>query len=382
MPKRRGHGEGSIYQRKDGTWCAVVDLGYIGGKRRRKSFYGPTRKDVAEKLKIALREKQLGGNLAPERQTVAQFLTRWLNDVVALKVRPRTLELYRDIVRLHLIPSLGRIQLAKLSPQDVQAMIGRLLADGRSPRTITLIRSCLNTALKVAVAWGLTPRNAVDATVAPRITEAAGRAMTIEEIKRFLLAIRGDRLEVLYLTALTLGLRRGEVLGLRWQDIDFTAQTLRIESTIIQERSGRLARSLPKTAQGRRVLPLPGFLADALALHHDTQARARALAGAAWQEHGVVFTTSKGTPIHPRDALAFFHRALTKAGLPTMRFHDLRHSCASLLAALNVHPRIAMEILGHANIAITQNLYTHVFDESKREVAILLNDLITSLKEE
>lgn len=212
MGTRRGHGEGSIYQRQDGRWCTAVDLGYVNGKRKRKVIYGKTRKDVAEQLKVVLRDKQQGIPVVTERQTVDQFLTCWLADVVA----PKTHHSYSEIVRLHLVPTLGKTPLTKLSPQDVQSLLSSKLADGLSPRTVAYIRNVLSMALGQALKWGLVARNVATLVTAPRVERTAIKPLTHSQSRTLLQAAQGDRLEALYRVALSLGLRRGEVLALRW----------------------------------------------------------------------------------------------------------------------------------------------------------------------
>lgn len=374
MPKRRGHGEGSIYQRKDGRWCASVDLGWIGGKRKRKVVYGDTRKEVVEKLKALQSVQQQGLPVSVERQTVAQYLTRWVEDVARHRVRETTYVNYRHMIDFHIVPNIGRILVTRLTPQDVQLLLGTLLRNGSSPKTAKNVRSLLNVALGQAVAWGLIPRNVVAGTTTPRVPRYTPVVLSVEQSKAFLASIRGDRLEALYVTALLLGLRRGEVLGLRWSDIDWQSSTLRIERSL-SVAGNKAILAPPKTEASVRVLPMPDVVARLLSFHHEAQAIQRAIACSRWVEQGFVFTVETGGPIRPRNVLTYFHKALARAGLPRMRFHDLRHSCASLLAAAGVPPRTAMEILGHTNIGVTLGIYTHVLDSAKRSAAAVMDDL-------
>ncbi len=218
---RRGHNEGSIYQREDGRWVGVIDLGYHGGKRKRKSFYGSTRREVQQKLIAALRDRQTGlpGGY-DDRQTVEQFLNHWLENSVKPSVRPKTYTSYAQLVRLHLAPELGRIRLTKLSPQDVQRFINRKLVSGLSPRTVEYCRAVLRRALNQAVRWGYVPRNVATLVDAPRSERPDPEPLTPEEVRAFLEAVKEDRLAALYSVAIALGLRQGEALGLRWEDVD------------------------------------------------------------------------------------------------------------------------------------------------------------------
>ncbi len=378
MGNRRGHGEGSIYQREsDGKWCTSVDLGRMEGKRRRKVIYGRTRKEVAEKLKVVLREQQQGLPVIVERQTVGQFLERWLEDVARPRLRPKTYHSYAQLVRLHLAPTLGHHQLSKLAPQQVQAMMNAKLASGLSPRTVQYLRAVLRRAIGQALKWGLVSRNVVLLTDPPRVTRPEIATLTPVQARAFLDAVKGARLESLYAVALALGLRQGEALGLRWQDVDFDGGVLHVR-VALQRVRGEPARLVePKTRQSRRTLPMPAIIVAQLRAHHDRQLTECVTAGPAWQgEHwGLVFCTATGTPLDARHVVFYFKRQLRHAGLPDIRFHDLRHSCASLLLAQNVHPRVVMEILGHSTIALTMNTYSHVLPEAQRQAATLMDDL-------
>lgn len=381
MSSRRGHREGSIFFREsDQRWVAVVDLGYVNGKRKRKPLYGKTRKEVAEKLKIALREQQQGLPVAVERQTVAQFLDRWIAEKIAPTRRPSTADSYRRLVRTHITPNIGYIQLAKLTPQDVERVIARMREQGKAPRMQQYMRAVLRAAFNQALKWGLVARNVVTLTDSPKVERYVTHPLTRAQAQTLLNAARGDRYEALYGAALWLGLRRGEVLGLRWEDIDLDTRTLRVEQAL-HAIGGQLVIAPPKTENSRRTLPLPAALVPILRVHRARQLEERLKAGVHWQDHGLVFCTSRGTPISPRNLVRDFKAFLTKAGLPDVRFHDLRHSCASILAANGVPARVAMEILGHSNIATTQNIYTHVYEDSKREAADVMDRLFGGERE-
>jgi integrase len=311
--RRRGAGEGSIYQRADGSWCAMVDLGMVNGKRKRKFVYGSTRKEVAEKLKQLLNQQQQGVNIDPERLTVGEFLDRWLEQVIKSHRRPRTYSSYADTVRLYLKPRVGYHQLSKLTAVHVQTMINDMAASGGT-RIAQYARGVLQQALNRAVKWDLIPRNVVLATDRPRSTTRPITPLT-EEAQRLLDAVAGHRLEALYRIALSLSLRCGEVLGLRWADIDFAKKTLRVSGTL-QRVQGKLERSLPKTKAGARTLLLPDVLVELLAAHQRRQAEERAFWGDEWQEHDLLFPAGRGTPMEPSNLHRHFKLALKRAGLP------------------------------------------------------------------
>jgi integrase len=376
---KRGQGEGSIYKRKDGLWVAAVNLGYQSGKLRRKVYYGKTREEVQERLVAALSDVQKGIPIPTERQTLAQFLQSWLAEVVKPSVRPKTLKTYDYIVKLHILPDLGNRVLTKLSPQDVQRFLNDKLKSGLSARTVRHINDTLRCALNMALKWGLVSRNVATLVGPPRIQRKEIRSFAPEDARTFLKAIKGDRLEALFSVALSLGLRQGEALGLRWQDVDFDAGTLRV-SFAIQRIEGRLQMVEPKTERSRRVLPLPKTVVSALRAHRSRQLEEKLALGPEWQETGLVFTSSIGTPLEPRNVVRKFHALLKDAGLPRSRFHDLRHSCASLLLAQGVPARTVMEILGHSQISLTMNTYAHVMPAMKQDAMDLMESILTSGK--
>jgi integrase len=379
MTKKRGNSEGSIFQRKDGRWCAVVDLGWENGKRKRKSLYAATRKEVAGQLSKTLREKAQGLPIRVDRQTVAEFLRRWLADAVKNSVRALTFEQYAQHIRLYIEPSIGQVQLSRLTPQQVQALTNARLSEGLSPRTVQITLFVLRRALEQALRWDLVVRNVAKLVDTPHAERREIKPLTSEQVQTFLKALKGKRLEGVFAIGLALGLRRGEMLGLRWEDVDFEAKTIAVRQAL-QRSGGRLLNSedpgnklhfvAPKSFRGIRTIAMPEYVATTLRTHRARQAEERLLAGSDWQDWDLVFATRKGTPIEPRRLDTEFKRILKSAGLPeTIRLHDSRHFAASLLLAQGVHPRTVMEILGHSDIAVTMNTYSHVVPELMRNAA-------------
>lgn len=218
---KRGQNEGSIHKRQDGRWMAVLNLGYEDGKRNRKYFYGNARREVQEKLTAALRDQQRGLPAVPERETVGEYLTRWLQDVARHTVRATTFESYERLIRRHLIPHIGRLRLARLGPQDLSRLYGRLLADGLSPRTVQYVHAVIHRALNQALRWNLVVRNVADLVDAPRPKRNEIAPLTSEQASAFLKAAEDDRFYALYVLALTSGMRQAELLGLRWAEVDW-----------------------------------------------------------------------------------------------------------------------------------------------------------------
>jgi len=401
---RRGVNEGSIYEMSDGRWRAAVTTGWktnAAGQpvQTRKVYTGRTRDEVAKKLTKALSDIQKGLPLAGERQTVAQFLQVWLDEVAKANVRPSTLASYTWLVKKHLMPGLGRFSLAKLSPQQLQTFLNDRLKSGRqplprrrkadakpetpkapanpalTPRTVQHMHATLRAALDQAEKWGLVARNVARLVDAPRVRRPEVQPLTPEQAKSLLAAVRDNRLEALYSVGVAMGLRQGEVLGLRWPDIDFEKGTLSVRSAL-QRVNGKLQLVEVKTSRSRRTIRLPQVAVSALLRHRARQEQERQFAGERWHETGHVFTTTIGTPLEGPTVTHRFQLALKAAGLPRFRFHDLRHTCATLLLAQGVAPRLIMEILGHSQIAVTMNLYAHVLPTMQVEVAAKMDAVL------
>lgn len=373
---KRGANEGSIYKRADGRWAATINLGWQDGKRKRKTFYAKTRREVQEQLTKALSEHQKALPIMSERLTTGQFLDSWLAESVKHTVRPRTFQSYGELVRVHLGPGLGRIPLAKLAPEDVQKLINRKLASGLSPRRVQYIHAVLRRALGQAEKWGKVARNVAKLVNAPKVDQAEIQPFTPEEARAFLQAIKGERLEALYALAIATGLRQAELLGLSWSDIELDDAQLTVRTTL-QRIDGEFHFVEPKTARSRRTLALPDMAVDALRAHWGRQIGEMLEAGTQWQESGLVFTTTKGGPLSDGVVRDRFYRILENAGLRCQRFHDLRHSCASLLIAQGAQSREVMEQLGHSTIVMTLNRYAHIFQEARRETANKMDQILS-----
>ena len=377
--RKRGQGEGSIFQRSDGRWCAAMVVGYRDGRPRRKHFYGETRSDVADRLTRALQELQQGIIPADDRIKLDAFLDHWLEDTVKPSVRPKTYDSYKQLARLYLKPDLGHVRLSKLTPHDVRKFMNAKIETGLSARTVLYCRAVLRRALRQAVCDGIIFRNVATLVEPPRSVRSEVKVLTPEQAGAFLEAIKEDRLQALYTVALSLGLRQGEALGLRWQDLDFDNRTLRVNKAL-QRVNGKVQLVEPKTNRSRRTLPLPDSAVQSLCSHRVRQMEERLKAGERWHEAGFVFTTPIGTPLDPRNVLREYHAALKRAGLPRFRFHDLRHSCASLLLAQGVQPRTVMEILGHSQISITMDTYAHVMPAMMRDAADAMDSALSARK--
>lgn len=368
---KRGNGEGSIRQRADGRWEARVIL----GDGRRKSVYGETRKDVAAKLLPVLKAAADNLPVPSERNTVGAFLTDWLENTAKPRVRASTFVGYEVAVRRHLMPQLGTLRLARLAPADLARCYAALGKAGLAPRTVRLCHAVLHKALADAARWDMVTRNVADLVDPPRAGRPETRVLSVADARRLLDAAAGDRLEALYVLALLTGLRAGELLGLRWTDLDLDRGELTVRQQV-QRVAGAWLTSEPKTERGRRTLGLPSRAVEALRGRRVRQAEERLRAGAAWQESGLVFTTEIGTPIERGNILRrSFRPLLERAGLPPMRFHDLRHTAATLLLADGENVKAVQERLGHAAASMTLDVYGHVMPGYQHAVAARLDRL-------
>ncbi len=368
---RRGYGEGCIYQRADGRWSATISLGYgSNGKRIRQTVYGDTKKGVQDELSKLQNQKLHGTLVKPSRLTVSAFMDQWLNDVARVTVKATTYANYKAIAENHIGKCIGGVLLQRLEPQHVQSMYSAMEKDGASAETRRLTHVVLRRGIKQALKWGLVVRNVCDAVDPPRITKRDIHALTAEQVGELLAAAVGDRLEAIYVTAVGTGLRLGELFGLQWCDVDLAGSALSVRHTLT-ELNGQLSLTEPKSAKGRRRVELPARVVDALHAH-----RKRALA---WGHGSVpwVFCNQHGGPLRRSHFHAHhFKPVLKAAGLPAIRFHDLRHTSATLLLSQGVHPKVVQERLGHAQISLTMDTYSHVLPSMQRDAAGRLDSML------
>lgn len=386
--RNRGNGEGCISRRKDGSWCAVVTTGRNPetGKLKRRFFYGKTRQEVADKLNQALADLRQGTFVAPSRTTVGSWLSTWLEEYKRPKVRPSTLESYRMMIDVHIKPGLGHIQLKQLQPCDLQRFYNQKLAAGRSdgkgglsPRMVRYMHVILHGALKQAVREGLVARNVAEAVELPREQKKEFVPLTDDQVRRFLSAIKNDRLYAAFLLDLGTGLRRGELLALRWQDVDLKNRLITVRQAVSQVK-GQLLYQEPKSKKSQRTVPIPESIATELKAHKARQNQERLMLGPAYQDNGLVFCQENGEPLRIRTFLRRFDNLLAKAGVPKVRFHDLRHTFATLLLQAGEHPKVVSELLGHSCISITLDTYTHVLPELKQAAAARLDGILNQRK--
>jgi integrase len=356
--KGRGNGEGSVYQRADGKWCAAVSID--GGKR--KVLYGRTRKEVADKLATVLPDVKRGLPIPRQRLSTATYLGEWLENSVKPNQRANTYHVYEIAVRLHLVPALGRRPLAKLTPADVQALQAGLAAKKLTPATVLTVRAVLSGALSQAEKWGLVARNVVKLVDPPRQEYREPKVLTPEQAAALTEAARGHDLEHLFSTMLSTGLRVGEALGLRWDDVDLDASTpvLHVRQQMLTIRGKGRTTDEPKSRTGRRTVPLIGKAVEALRGQKDHQAFRRRTARDLWHDNGLVFPDELGELMTYERVRTQFRLLCGAAEIPAgYTPHCLRHSTGTFLTAAGVPDRVVMEILGHSSTDMTRR-YQHV----------------------
>jgi integrase len=361
--------EGTIRERPGGLWEARYR---VNGRRR--SVYAKTRQEAAARLRTALRDADHGIAAPTGRLTVGAYLDEWLAGV-RLRLRPSTARFYEAIIRLYIVPAIGRVRLAKLAPEDVTRMLARLTARGDlSPTTVRYAYSALRTALGRAYKEGKVLRNVATLVDPPRKATPEMHPLSAAQVAAFLASVAGDRLGALYVVAYGLGLRQGEALALRWEDIDLERGTLTVRHTL-ERGTHRLAE--PKTDRARRTLTMPRIVARALAEHRRRQLAERLAAGRLWQDRGLVFTTSRGTALDGVNVTGYFQAALERAGLPRQRFHDARHAAATMLLERGEELGVVSKVLGHSNLATTADVYAHLTRSLTERVAERMDAILT-----
>ena len=371
---RRGHGEGSIFKRKLGGrvvgWMAMLELGWEDGKRKRKAVYGRTEAEVRAKLKDVQRGVDAGLDVGHASQTVGAWLTKWLQQLEdGQKRRSNTLRRYGSLVRVHLIPGLGNHRLDKLSRVHVDDLLTRKLGE-LQPRTVHHLRAVLRTALNRAMRDGLVLRNAAALTDPVEVPRKPARSLSVEEARELLEAARGERLEALYVLTINVGLRIGEALALRYQDVNSINHRMSVVYNLQRVR-GKLDPCVePKTEQSRRTISLPSAVVQALLDHGARQRKEKLRHLPLWQDSDLIFTSQIGSPLDPNDVSRGFQEFLTRKALPKVRFHDLRRSALSIMAKQGVLPHDLMRIAGHSKIATTMEIYVDSGDEALDEAAV------------
>ncbi|MEV6494065.1 site-specific integrase [Actinoplanes sp. NPDC051633] len=362
--RRRSHGEGSVFKYRDG-YAAILDLGWSGDRRRRKWVYGKTERAVLDKLADLRRKQEKGQDLTAAPRTFGEWLDEWIELKSRDGTRQKTVHGYQALIDNHIWPALGKIALDKLSPTMVRRLLAEKSDDGLSAATVRHIHGVIRNALGDAEREELVHRNVARVVRPPALRRPERRTLTVLEAKRLIEVLQGNPMEAFYIAALTVGLRRGELLGLRWSDVDLQEGMLTVRQTV-QRVQGRLEFTEPKTDRSRRTVPMPEQTVAALKRHRRRQAEERLAAGEGWQDFGLIFTSRIGTPFDPDNLERSWYKIRAAADLDWLRIHDLRHACATFLLASGASPRTVMKVLGHSQIGLTMNTYAHVLPEIER----------------
>ncbi len=398
---KRANGEGSITRRKDGTYHGRVFVTTTSGIRKRVSVYGKTREEVRQKITELQSQENQGIPVPDTNMRLEEYLVYWLATVVKVHRRPKTYQGYESVVRVHIVPGLGRKKIRTLRAAEVRTWLAGVASECQcckhgwdkerrepeccaagdccktllSRRMVQSIHAVLRNALQNAVREELIVRNVAQLVQVPTPAYDTGKGLRVAEARLLLRESSTDRFHALYVLALVMGLRRGELLGLRWDAVDLERETLTVERAL-QRVSGELKLVMPKTASSIRTVPLPPLVVKALTEHRERQAQERASAGMDWKEHGLVFTSRVGTPLEPDNLRRSWYPLRKRLGLD-LRFHDLRHSAVSLLLDLGVPPHIVRQIVGHSDIGVTMKIYAHASLDEQRKALGKLGDALS-----
>lgn len=358
---RAHHGEGSVFELKDSkrTKRFVAQITLEDGTKK-KTYHATEREAIAARRKM-LNELEQGVIATGPQQKLKDYLEYWLEDVHRATIKVSTYALYRRNLDKHIIPHLGHIQLKKLTTDHVQAFCAKMSQEGLKPGTVRILHTILSGALDDAVQWKRITVNVCKTVKLPRYTKRKIHPLDEEQARRLVKAAQGSRLDCVIVLALTTALRLGEILALRWEDIDVEKRTLRVSHTVNYIHRQGWVEDEPKSESSNRSLTLPQVTVEALKQHRTHQLEARLKAGTRWKDMGLVFPNRDGEYFRRPRLYAIFKKLLQEAGLPNIRFHDLRHSAATILLSTGVPAKVVQEILGHANISTTMNIYGHVF---------------------
>jgi integrase len=336
--------------------------------------YAKTRGEAEKKVAELRSKAEAGALMTPAHLTVEAYLNEWLSQIVAHRVRANTLAAYAMYVDRYLVPGLGKVKVGRLTAREVRVYLDSLRRRGAGVRTVRYVHATLRAALEDAMREELLDKNVAKLVRPPTMPKTERVPLTVEEIRTLFKSTRDDRLHAMFVVLALLGLRRSELLGLRWEDVDLVGGTMQIRRGL-HRIDGKLRVMETKTARSRRTIPLPGMVMRSLQVHLGKQERERLGLAERWPDMGFVFTTPIGTPIDPDNCSKTVRAAMKAAGVRVVRMHDFRHGCVSVLLGLGVPPRTVMEIAGHSALEMTMNVYAHVTLDDKREALERLDEL-------
>ena len=372
MAKRRGNHEGSLYRRKDGLWCAQVSL---NGRRLYK--YSKTRAAARGWIKEILAKIDGGLTYLSTQITLEQFMRTWLDDK-NLSIRASTAKGYRGTAERDILPFLGKMRLQQILPVHIKQLYAWMNEEGKGPRMIQLAHVILHAALQQAVREGILGRNPADAVERPKVERKEFQILNEEQAHQFLITASGSPFKTLFYLALTTGMRKGELLGLKWSDLDFSKGILLVQRQL-QQISGRSSLVPPKTKAGHRQIKLGPETLKRLTALRAQQEQMKVAAGDQWHENGMVFTSTVGTFLDQSKVSREFKKVLKNAGLPLIRFHDLRHTSISFLLEMGMPVNTVQQRSGHSKASVTTDIYGHPMEHSQEEAAEKIEEMVTPI---
>ena len=372
--KIRGHGEGSIHKRSSGSWRAQISSGV---KRYGKTF--KKKADAQDWLRKMQNQLEMGLEIEGGKLTLAEYLPQWL-EMRKTSLRPGTAYQYRQIIQDHIIPHAGEIPLRDLRLARVERFYTNLHDSGVSVRTVQFVHAVLHAALAKAINYGHIGRNPAHGASLPRYTHTEMMVLDADQVTQFLIAAQVSRYEGLYSLAIQTGMRQGELFGLKWTDLNWDRGELKIQRQVKRETGKEWAFADPKTKRGRRTIKLGDGILKLLRTHKKNQDVQKSIMGPRWKKNGLIFPSTVGTPSNTSNMTKDFRKVLDMAGLPRIRFHDLRHTAASLMLNNGIPVIVVSNILGHSKPSTTLDIYGHLLSDTRADAAKIMDDLVTPIK--
>ena len=376
MAKKRGNNEGSIYKRDNGTWRAMITV-----QGRRLSFTAKTKREGQAWLRQMLEEIDYGLTYDSAQTTLEKFMNDWLVSVEPT-LRFNTFKQYSQITRQHILPVLGHLKLRDLKPGHIQQLYNQMVRKKHGLRTVQLVHSVLHRSLVHAVKLGIIPRNPDDATTPPKPKHSEMKFLDETQVQQMLIVAqaKSDRFFALYHLAVSTGMRQGELLGIKWSDMDWERGLLQVQRQLTIKKGGGFELTAPKTKAGTRRLDLGESALQVLRDHRQQQYLEMQAVGDDWQDNDLVFPSTIGTTYNRSNLSKRFKLILKEAGLPEIRFHDLRHTAATLMLNHGIPVIVVSRRLGHARPSITLDVYGHLIPDKQKEVALLMDQLLTPIQ--
>jgi integrase len=370
------------FRRRGSSWSFTLDIGKDNeGNRKQKTKGGfKTKKEAEQACAELIHQMTKEGYVEPSQSTLKDYLREWLHSTAKQTLKRNTFETYEIVMNTHLVPELGKMKLNQLKPSHIQNFYMQKIEEGLSPEYVRYMHTILNTSLNQAVKWQLISKNPVSLVQPPRLRSKEQQTWTIEEANQFLDATKEEKLHLAYMLAIYTGMRMGEILGLRWKDCNLDSGMLSIQQTLVRTKEEGLIFQEPKTKGSKRVVAITEEVGALFKKHKAEQNKVKLLLGTAYQDHDLVICTKKGTPISPRNLQRHFARMVHKADVPKIRFHDTRHTHATIMLQLGEHPKVVSERLGHSRISITLDTYSHVIPHMQEDAAKKFSEALSKMR--